>query len=250
MMTTRALKTIGASFTAVTLLFVAGCSSDEQDSPETSATKAEGDSSDDSTSPAKSEESEAETSEDMDFSELLDGITYKGEEVVAQSPEEIEAFIQALKKIEDVDNFEFDPPECADDFKASEAQYIAEKMSPKTFTIGDVRADGLTVVAYHQSVTKDPLGDDVDRDLDKCKEYSFTSPMGTTNVTIEKLPLASRAEKGYAILQRIDYEGQPLDVYNTLVEENGVLININLTVPTEENIKAAEETMNMILERL
>ena len=77
MLTSRALKTIGASVAASTLLLVAGCSSDEQGNAEAPTTEAQGETSE----AAPSEETTTETSESAeveDFSQLLDGITYKG----------------------------------------------------------------------------------------------------------------------------------------------------------------------------
>lgn len=246
MLTTRTLKTIGASLAASTLLLVAGCSSEGEINTDTSATAAQGDPSD----APSSEEAPTEMPDDMDFSQLLDGITYKGEQVVPYPQEQLESYVQEMQNTDAIDESTFDPPECAEEFMKSEEEYLPEKMSPKTFTIGDLQTDGFSVVAYHRSVTKDPLGDKVSVDLDKCENYTYHSPAGSIETTIEQLPFKANADKGYAIIQHSVVDGMNLDSYNTLVEKNGAIVNINLTVPTEENIKAADETLNMILERL
>ncbi|WJY96562.1 hypothetical protein CFOUR_00580 [Corynebacterium fournieri] len=188
--------------------------------------------------------------EDMDFSRLLDGITYKGEQIAAYSPEQIDEYAQQMRDLEGAETYSFDPPECAEEFEKSKEEYIPEKVSPKTFTIGELQTDGFSAVAYHRSTTKDPLTDKVSTSLDKCENYSYTTEAGTMHITIEQLPFTANAEKGYSIIQRTESDGLQLDTYNSLAQKNGAIVNVNLTVPTEENIAAATETMNMILERL
>lgn len=252
MMTTRTLKTIGASLAASTLLLVAGCSSDEQASPETSATNTQSDTraqqdSSDSATPA---ESGTETAEDVDFLTLLEGITYKGEQITALPPDAIEEYAQALKVIESEDAFESDSPGCAEAFKNSKFLLSPEKISPQTVTIAGLDTDEISVAAFHRSATKDPTGDQLDLDLSKCRNVTAHSPSVTSSAEIEHLPLNANAEKGYAIIMRGDADGQPKEAYSTLAEKNGTLVNIDISAPTEENIAAAEETMTMILERL
>ena len=246
MQTARILNTVGASLAACALLLAAGCSSSdqasqEQDSPESSVAVAEENA---------SEDAPTEVPEDVDFSQLFDGITYKGEQIAAYPPEQIEEYAQQTRDLEGAENYSFDPPECAEEFKKSEEEYIPEKMSAKTFTIGDLQTDGFSAIAYHRSVTEDPLADKVSDSLDKCENYSYTSEAGTMHITIEQLPFTANAEKGYSIIQRTESDGLQLDTYNTLAQKNGAVVNVNLTVPTEENIAAATETMNMILDRL
>ena len=246
MQTARILNTVGASLAACALLLAAGCSSSdqasqEQDSPESSVAVAEENA---------SEDAPTEVPEDVDFSQLLDGITYKGEQIAAYPPEQIEEYAQQTRDLEGAENYSFDPPECAEEFKKSEEEYIPEKMSAKTFTIGDLQTDGFSAIAYHRSVTEDPLADKVSDSLDKCENYSYTSEAGTMHITIEQLPFTANAEKGYSIIQRTESDGLQLDAYNTPAQKNGAIVNVNLTVPTDENIAAATETMNMILDRL
>lgn len=246
MQTARILNTVGASLAACALLLAAGCSSSdqasqEQDTPESSAAVAEENA---------SEDAPTEVPEDVDFSQLFNGITYKGEQIAAYPPEQIEEYAQQTRDLEGVENHSFDPPECAEEFKKSEEEYIPEKMSAKTFTIGDLQTDGFSAIAYHRSVTKDPLADKVSASLDKCENYSYTTEAGTMHITIERLPFTANAEKGYSIIQRTESDGLQLDAYNTLAQKNGAIVNVNLTVPTDENIAAATETMNMILDRL
>lgn len=246
MQTVRILNTVGASLAACALLLTAGCSSNEQasqeqDSPESSVAVAE------ENAP---EDAPTEVPEDVDFSQLFDGITYKGEQIAAYPPEQIEEYAQQTRDLEGAENYSFDPPECSEEFKKSEEEYIPEKMSAKTFTIGDLQTDGFSAIAYHRSVTEDPLADKVSDSLDKCENYSYTSEAGTMHITIEQLPFTANAEKGYSIIQRTESDGLQLDAYNTLAQKNGAIVNVNLTVPTDENIAAATETMNMILDRL
>lgn len=73
------------------------------------------------------------------------------------------------------------------------------------------------------------------------------------HVSIEELPFEGNVENGYAIIQRIEEDGsglEPLDAYNTVAVKNGAQVNVNLTVVTDENIAAANETLNMVLDRL
>lgn len=251
MQTARILNTVGASLAACALLLAAGCSSSdqasqEQDTPESSAAVAEEAVAEENAS----EDAPTEVSEDVDFSQLFDGITYKGEQIAAYPPEQIEEYAQQTRDLEGAENYSFDPPECSEEFKKSEKEYIPEKMSAKTFTIGDLQTDGFSAIAYHRSVTKDPLADKVSASLDKCENYSYTTEAGTMHITIKQLPFTANAEKGYSIIQRTESDGLQLDAYNTLAQKNGAIVNVNLTVPTEENIAAANETMNMILDRL
>ena len=240
------LKAIGASLATCALLLAAGCSSNDQESqeqgtPESSVAVSEENASKDTLT---------EMPEDMDFSRLLDGITYKGEQIATHPPEQIEEYAQQTRDLEGVENYSFDPPECAEEFKKSEEEYVPEKMSPKTFTIGDLQTDGFSAIAYHRSATKDPLADKVSASLDRCENYSYTTEAGTMHITIEQLPFTANAEKGYSIIQRTESDGLQLDTYNSLAQKNGAIVNVNLTVPTEENIAAATETMNTILARL
>ncbi|MCG7296342.1 hypothetical protein MHJ86_05625 [Corynebacterium afermentans] len=250
MKTAPTMKTIGAPLAACALLLAAGCSSSEQESQEQDAPESSAESSAAVSEDNASNDTLTEMPEDMDFSQLLDGITYKGEQIAAYPPEQIEEYAQQTRDLEGVENHSFDPPECAEEFRKSEEEYIPEKMSPKTFTIGDLQTDGFSAIAYHRSVTEDPLADKVSDSLDKCENYSYTSEAGTMHITIEQLPFTANAEKGYSIIQRTESDGLQLDTYNTLAQKNGAIVNVNLTVPTDENIAAATETMNMILDRL
>lgn len=249
MFTSRTLKTIGASVAASTLLLVAGCSSDEQGNAEAPSTEAQGETSE----AAASEETATETSESVeveDFTQLLDGITYKGEQVVAQSPEEIEDFIQVMKDMQDADVFQFDPPECGEEFQRKQDDFDYEAVSPETFAAGGVETDGFAVAAYDLSVTKDPERDRTTLDLEKCGNYSFTSPAGVMSVAVEELPFTADADGGYAVIQRTDSEMEQMATYNTVAEKNGTLVSLSVNEPTDESIKAAEETLDKILDRL
>lgn len=246
MLTSRTLKTIGASVAASTLLLVAGCSSDGKDSPETPTTEAQTDSSD----VGAPEEESTEAPEDVDFSQLFDGVTYKGEQVVAQSPEEIEDFIQVMKDMQDADVFQFDPPECGEEFQRNQDDFDYEAVSPETFAAGGVETDGFAVAAYDLSVTTDPERDRTTLDLEKCGNYSFTSPAGAMSVAVEELPFTADADGGYAVIQRTDSEMEQMSTYNTVAEKNGTLVSVSVNDPSEENIKAAEETLDKILDRL
>nr|VDG63919.1 Uncharacterised protein [Streptococcus thermophilus] len=249
MFTSRTLKTIGASVAASTLLLVAGCSSDEQGNAEAPTTEAQGETSE----AAPSEETTTETSETAeveDFSQLLDGVTYKGEQVVTQSPEQIEKLLQVMKEMQAADVFEFDPPECGEEFQRNQDDFNDEDVSPETFTAGDVQTDGFAVVAYDLSVTKDPERDRTTPNLEKCGNYSFTSPAGVMSVAAEELPFTADADGGYAVIQRTDSEMEQMATYNTVAEKNGTLVSLSVNEPTDESIKAAEETLDMILDRL
>ncbi|MCQ4620139.1 hypothetical protein KBX19_02770 [Corynebacterium sp. CCUG 71335] len=249
MLTSRALKTIGASVAASTLLLVAGCSSDEQGNAEGPATETQGESAE----AAPSEETAAENSESAevkDLSQLFDGVTFKSEQVVTQSPEQIKDLLQVMKDVQAADMFEFDPPECGEEFQRNQDDFNDEDVSPETFTAGDVQTDGFAVVAYDLSVTKDPERDRTTPDLEKCGNYSFTSPAGAMSVAAEELPFTADADGGYAVIQRTDSEMEQMSTYNTVAEKNGTLVSLSVNDPSEENIKAAEETLGMILDRL
>lgn len=253
MLTSRTFKKIGSTLFTASLLFAASCSTDGQEAaapadPEASAVSAE-------TSAADAATTETSAAPDVDFSQLLDGVTYKGQQVLAISQEGIEDYIRQARETEVDYDAQFDPPECAEAFESNAEDYDPEKLSLETMTIGDLQTDGFSLVAFSSDALKDGIDATWDpSDFSKCQQYSYTAPgLGTMHVSIEELPFEGNVENGYAIIQRIEDDGsglEPLDVYNTVAVKNGAQVNVNLTVVTDENIAAANETLNMVLDRL
>ena len=254
MLTSRTFKKIGSTLFAASLLCVAGCSTGGQEAaapaaPETSAVSAE-------TSAADLATTETSAAPDVDFSQLLDGVTYKGQQVVPYSQETIEDYIRQMRETEtDFDTW-FDPPECAEAFKTNAEDYDPEKLSLETLTIGDLQTDGFSITAFSRAALKDGMDATWEpAAFSKCSKYSYTAPgqNSTMHVSLEELPFEGNVEDGYAVIQRIEDDGSglgPLDVYNTVALKNGSRVNVNLSVVTDENIAAANETLNMVLDRL
>lgn len=251
MSTTRTFKKIGSTLAASALLLAAGCSSDGQTdgreaaAPETSAVSAA----------ASAADSETAAAPDVDFSQLLDGVTYKGQQVRTIPREEIEDFIRQSQGTDIDFDAVFDPPECAEAFERNAGDYDPEKLSLETFVIGDLQTDGFSLVAYSRDALKDGIEAAWEpSDFTKCQKYSYTQPgIGTMHVSTEELPFEGNVDEGYAIIQRIENDGsgiEPLDAYNTVAVKNGSHVNVNLTVVNDENIAAANETLNMVLDRL
>lgn len=251
---TRTLKALGATAAAAGLLAVAGCSEQEDpvgSAPETAQDDPANAQNAESPSPAPADDTAADEPADHDFTSLLEGITYKDQQISVGTPEEIAQF----KEVAELTSGEFEdvsvePPACDEAFRESSGSFDASRIAPETLTVGTAIIDDLNIVAYDSSIADDPLANAA-VNLDQCSSMTVEVAGLTQTVTVEEQPFEADAEDGYSMIQTTDVgDGQPLQVYSTLAEKNGAIVSLSTSATDEASIQAVNDTRDMILERL
>lgn len=252
----RSLKVLGATTAIAVLMTVAGCSPDHQSESSTSA-PAEG--SPVSTSQAEDgkegdeEGPKSEASKNLNMSQLLEGVTYKGQPVAVRTPAEIEDYVQMERDAianNAVDNLKTDPPECKELSRAAYDKVEPDKKTPESYAMADLGVDQFTILAYRADIAYDPFAADV-HDPEKCSEFTQEMPGYSQHVTREDLPFEADADKGLATLQTSEIsDGTVSKLYNVTAVKDRNVIHVVVTDDSEESIQAANETLDQILERL
>lgn len=248
----RMIKILGAVCTAVTLLTVAGCNSNEN--TEQPASPSAEQQEDANTSGAEKEEEEpTEAQKDVDYQALLSGITYKDQPVAVRSPEQIEEFIQMSLDAEAenaVENVKVDPPACETEVTDPARANHADRMSVDNFTMADLDIDSFTLIAEEAKIA-DYRMTDPDTSDESCNEYTVEMHGYTQHITNKEIPFEGDAKKGRAIISHSVFDdGIEVTIYNVAAEKNGAFINVVIKDDSEESIQAANATLDQVLARL
>lgn len=223
MLPSRTRTRLGATVVASALLLAAGCSTGGEDA--------------------------------VPYSQLFDGVTYKGEPVIPAPPEAMEEMLEAFLASEGEGNQEqLDPPECAELYSNQGLEFDLENLSLETAAFGAAKPDNFSVKVYNKDVYLNPEAKKTPQDdpelAEACQDFSVTSKQGTIDIHVEPIPFTGNSDRGYAHKQVTKSDDMEFESFYTAAWKNDAFVTLYLWAVDQESIDAGFETLNMILERL
>lgn len=189
------------------------------------------------------------------YSQLFNGVTYKGEPIIPAPQEDMEEMLEAFLASE-AEGYEeqLDPPECAELYSDQGHELDLENLSLDKTAFGAVKLDNFSVRVYSENVYVNPEEKKTPQDdpelAEACQDFSVTSDQGTIHIHVEPIPFKGNTDRGYAHKQVTESDGMEYEGFYTAAWKNDAFVTLYHSAVDQESIDAGFETLNMVLDRL